>query len=184
MPVRKKAATKKATAKKSKPRAKEAEPAVRLYVDPVVIEQIVLLMIGGLSDALLHTAAVEKLKMTPEKAAAAINEARRVITIAADYNRHEQLGKAVKRIDALYSTSVKMQDAKTALACQRELNKLLSLYEPTAVIPPTKPTEENAEAKAIRLHLVPLGLASESAPLAEHCRIAALKLINHIEPKR
>jgi len=172
-----KTAPKKTTKKTAaKPATKQPAPPMRRHIDPVIVEQIVLLMIGGLSDALLYTAAIDKLKLTPELATAAIDEARRLITLAADYNRHEELGRAVRRINKLFSDSVKMQDSKTALACQKELNKLLSLYEPPGQQKATAEAPENAEATAIRAHLVPLKLTLDSAPLAEHCRLAALRI--------
>lgn len=180
MPVRKTATNKKATAKKAaaKKRSRpQPPPTMRLHIDPAIVEQIVLLMIGGLSDALLYAAAIEKLKLSPELATAAIDEAKRLITLAADYNRHEELGRAVRRINSLYGSSLKMQDTKTALACQKELNKLLSLYEPPGQQKATTESTENPEAVAIRSHLVPLQLAADSTPLTEVCRLAALKII-------
>ena len=63
-----------------------------------------------------------------EIAGMTVNQARKRITVAADYTRDEQLGKAVIRLDDLYAKSIAAQDTRTALQAQRELNRLLSLY--------------------------------------------------------
>lgn len=48
----------------------------------------------------------------------------------AKYIRDIQLGKAIARMDDLYSRTHRIQDYKTALAAQKELNELLGLYAP------------------------------------------------------
>lgn len=48
---------------------------------------------------------------------------------AAEIDPQAERGKAIARIQFLYAQSCKIQDWKTALACQRELTKLLDRYE-------------------------------------------------------
>jgi hypothetical protein len=114
-------------------------------------------------------------------AKAAIIDARRRITIAADYNRTEEIGTAYIRLHDLYKRSLNVQDVKTALAAQKELNKLLDLYTALRAGELEEATEGEmgergiaaAELAAVREHLLPLELAPEDYPIAEHARIAA-----------
>lgn len=46
----------------------------------------------------------------------------------ADFNPEIETGKAIARLNMLLQNSVTIQDYKTCLAIQKELNKLLSLY--------------------------------------------------------
>ncbi len=151
----------------------DGDPAAR-----TAIEKIVLLMVSGMSQADLESACVMKLGLEPERVASAVAEARRRLTRAADYNRDEQLGTAITRMNDLYARAVRTGDLKTALTAQREINKLMDLYReaiggegPEAEH--ADPEGAQAELAAIRRHLLPLGLAAESYPLREHARIAA-----------
>jgi len=59
--------------------------------------------------------------VNPADAKAIVGEARKRITVAADYARDEQIGVAFMRLNDLYSKSVVAQDYRTALAAQKEL---------------------------------------------------------------
>lgn len=153
-----------------------------------VVEKIVLLMVSGMSRADLENACVMKLGIEPQEVAAAIDDARRRLTRAADYNRDEQLGTAITRMNDLYARAVRTGDIKTALTAQREINKLMDLYREatgTRDEDDEAADREGAEAElaAIKRHLLPLGLAAESYPLREHARIAA-DLIRDRKPAR
>lgn len=93
------------------------------------LNKIVLLIVSGVShaDILKHG---EKMNLTQAQAEAMIAEAKTVITIAADYNRDEEVGTARIRLNDLYTRSLSVQDTKTALACLKELALLLHLYKP------------------------------------------------------
>lgn len=100
-----------------------------------VIDKIVLLLVSGLARSSIEEAA-HKLGLDGESAASAIAEARTRIQIAAHWEPEEQMGTALVRLNDIYRRALAVQDAKTALAVQRELNRLLDLYraprEPTA----------------------------------------------------
>ncbi len=49
-----------------------------------------------------------------------------------EFHRARELGRAIAALDDLYQRSMKVQDYQRALAARRELNALLSLYEPPA----------------------------------------------------
>jgi hypothetical protein len=145
------------------------------------VDKVVLLLVSGVSAEAAEVACLEKLKLTRADAKAAIIDARRRITIAADYNRTEEIGTAYIRLHDLYKRSLNVQDVKTALAAQKELNKLLDLYTALRADELEEATEGEmgergiaaAELAAVREHLLPLELAPEDYPIAEHARIAA-----------
>jgi hypothetical protein len=61
-----------------------------------------------------------------------IKAANALIANEAEYHRAREIGRAISRLNDLYQKCLKVQDYQRALAAQRELNTLLSLYEPPA----------------------------------------------------
>jgi hypothetical protein len=49
------------------------------------------------------------------------------------YDRQEELGRALYRLNLVFSKAMKIQDYKTALAAQKELNTLLGLHAPKQI---------------------------------------------------
>lgn len=49
---------------------------------------------------------------------------------AAEFNPQAERGKAYARLNLLFCSSLKVQDYKAALAAQKEINKLINLYDP------------------------------------------------------
>ena len=148
------------------------------------IDKVLLLMVSGLSPAELTAACIGKLEVAPEETAAVIAQARRKLTLAADYNRDEQIGTAVTRLNDIYARAIRAQDIKTGLVAQKELNKLLDLYRMTQehagdIADGDDGTPQQIELDAIRGHLLPLNLAEASYPLREHARIAAEIVRDH-----
>ena len=94
-------------------------------VSETIIDKIVLLMIAGLRTQAVVDACTEKLQIPQTKVEGAMAKARRLITRAAEYDRDEILGEAISRLDDLYQRSLRVQDIKTALAAQREKDRLL-----------------------------------------------------------
>lgn len=138
------------------------------------IDKIILMLIQGVPAADIE-AAHDRLGMTVDQARAAILEARKKITIAADFNRDEQIAIAFTRLNDLYGKSSEI-DPKVALAAQKELNKLLSLYsgpKAEAGQPGGTSSESAAELERVASHLLPLNLAPDTYPIAEHARLAA-----------
>lgn len=139
------------------------------------IGKVVLLMVKGVSGDNLTKICMSRLGMEQHEADEVIANARRKLTRAADYNRDEQLGTAVARLNEIFASAFQGEDPKTALAAQKELNKLLDLYNQ----PPAGPegaeggSESDGELAAIAAHLLPLTLAADDYPLREHARIAA-----------
>lgn len=153
-------------------------------------DQIVLLIVGGLDAEALKVACVKTLGVKPQAVAHVLKEARRRITRAADYNRDEQLGTAITRLNDLFARAIREGDLKTSLTAQREIDKLLGLYAAASERTWTESgseseqdesgdTGQRGELGAIRRHLLPLGLASDEYPLHEHARIAADLIREH-----
>ena len=104
---------------------REEQRAANLFRD-----RLLLLLTNGMSIEAAVGYCVQQSWMDLDTARRTVAEARQRITVAADYARDEQLGKAVMRLDDLYAKSIAAKDTRTALQAQRELNRLLGLYSP------------------------------------------------------
>lgn len=58
--------------------------------------------------------------------------AREMLEKEAQYHRQYEFGQARVRLNHLFAQALKVMDFKTCLAVQKELNALMSLYEPPA----------------------------------------------------
>lgn len=95
---------------------------------PDLLDKIIRLLCNIADRSSIVSACLNKLGLTGGDVDAAIDQAQRKLTRAADFHRDHEFGRAVTRINELYQRAVTVQDTKTALAAQRELNKLLDLY--------------------------------------------------------
>lgn len=134
------------------------------------LDQAVLLLVSGLTREAAEEAAITRGGLTTRKARAIVKKAHERITLAADYSRRAETGRAVMRLNDIYARSVKNGDTRTALSAQRELNRLLGLDTNQ---PDTDENPVDDQLQKIAAHLIPLGLAPETYPLHEHARIAA-----------
>lgn len=138
-----------------------------------IADKIVLLLVNGMTVE-AATGFCLKSGLTPEQAGEAVRVARKRITVAADYAREEQIGRAVMRLEDLYAKAVAGQDLRTALQAQKELHRLMSLYGDAA-----KPGEADAGETAsasldlVGQYLLPLNLIGPEYPVEEHARIAS-----------
>jgi hypothetical protein len=137
-------------------------------------DRIVLLLVNGMSAEAAEGFALQS-GADLEMARQIVAEARKRITVAADYTRDEQIGRAVMRLDDLYAKSIAGQDIRTALQAQRELNRLLDLYAGSARSEggAEDATELRRQVELIAGYLLPLKLADEHYPVEEHARLAA-----------
>lgn len=139
-------------------------------------DRVILLLINGMSNEAAEGFCAQQ-GQAADQARSIVADARKRITVAADYTRDEQIGKAVMRLEDLYAKSMAGQDIRTALQAQRELNRLLSLYADARRL---DSPEDDAEAPDLRrkvdllsAYLLPLKLADPAYPVEEHARIAA-----------
>jgi hypothetical protein len=147
--------------------------------DHPAIDKIVLLLVSGQGDEALRTACTEKLGVPASGIDDVLDEARRRVTLAANYDLAEQLGIAITRVNDIYARSIRAGDIRTALNSQREISKLMSLYDVVVTDDDESISESDAELEQIRKHLFPLRLANKKYPLSEHARIAAERIRKH-----
>jgi len=143
---------------------------------PGIRDRLVLLLTNGMSVEAAEGYCVRQGGMDLDTARRTVAEARQRITVAADYARDEQLGKAVMRLDDLYAKSIAAQDTRTALQAQRELNRLLGLYSPKDTADGDAPTDAQDALQRLELiasYLLPLKLTDERYPVEEHARLAS-----------
>jgi len=176
-PAKRKPAKKRPARKKKATRKRSTRPSVRNHA---AIEPAVLLIVSGCRRSDLVAGLVEKLEVDPQDVEAVLAEARRRITLAADYDRDEEIGTAKKCLEDLYNRSITANDLKTALASRRELNKLMDLYQQAT--PDRSDGQEDAqtvrgELDQVRQHLEPLGLAPAGTAVAELARLAVARLL-------
>ncbi|MHC4092925.1 MAG: hypothetical protein ACYSVY_22065 [Planctomycetota bacterium] len=160
-----------------------------------VLDQVVLLVVQGVAETEVREECATKLGITDKRAIGRlIAQAKKKITIAAQFNRDHEVGQARIRLNQVYAKADKEGDQRTALAAAKELNKLLDLY---AAAP--RRGEDDAEAGGqgpgargqgsegtvssaadelakVRAHLLPLGLAGPDYPIHEVARIAAERI--------
>ncbi len=145
------------------------------------LNKIIIALVSGASNEMAEQICVSKLGLKLKDAKSAIIDARKQITVAADFNRVDELGTAIIRLQDVYAKSMRVQDTKTALAAQKELNKLLDLYRAVEHAQSMGGDLEavsiaEQELAAIAQHLLPLNLAKKDYPLSGHARIVAEKL--------
>ena len=104
------------------------------------IERVLLWMVSGLSGADLENACIAKLNVDPAQVKAVIDQARKQLTLAAEYNRNEMLGTALTRLNDIYSRCIRAgadgngPNLAKALDVQKEINRLAGLYpDPSAL---------------------------------------------------
>ena len=144
-------------------------------------DRAVLLLINGMSVNAAETFCVQQ-GADLDEAKRIVAEARKRVTVAADYARDEQFGRAIMRLEDLYAKSIAVKDTRTALQAQRELNRLLSLYGPHTDIRTHGGEDATLQGKQLELiaaYLLPLELADASYPVEEHARIAADLIRKH-----
>ena len=99
----------------------------KLDIPRETFDRIVLLLVSLQSVAAVKTACIEKLGLTDDQAEAAIEHAKKAIIDAAEIDKDKARGEAILRLNDLYERSLRVQDVKSALAAQKELNRLLGL---------------------------------------------------------
>jgi hypothetical protein len=140
------------------------------------INKIILMLVGGNSTDAAEAACVASFPQ-PE-AHDLVVEAGRRIALAASYDLTREIGTAYLRLNTLYAKALTLDDVKVALATQREMNRLLRLYDLRPESP--DPDTADSETAAVAAHLLPLGLVPDDHPLREHARVAAEMVRQHL----
>ncbi len=138
------------------------------------VSRVVMLLVGGASTDKVYWFCTRQLGMSQENAEHVLAEARKKLTLAADFARDEQLGTAITRLNNIYVKAG--EDIKTALQAQRELNKLMNLYGPAGGASDGDGEDAGDLRRKIELiegYILPLNLTDERYPIEEHVRVAA-----------
>ena len=115
--------------------------------------------------------------MSDAEADDAIRAAQAAIAKAAQIDRPRELGQALKRLDVLYRQACEAEATATALAVQKERNRLCSLHDGQLVTGDAEATDE--ALTAVEQHLRPLASTlgvADDYPLDELARLAALAI--------
>lgn len=98
----------------------------------VRVTEIFKLLMAGVQRHDIRRYVAEKVKWeVPERTLDRyVARATELIRASAAFDRNTELGRAISRLHDLYSRSYRVQDFKTCLTTQRELNELLGLYAP------------------------------------------------------
>ena len=143
-------------------------------MDSDKLGRVVLLLTSGFTPEKALQYCMTHIDMSEEEARECVEQARRRITVAADYARDEQIGIAISRINDIFTKATSAKDIKTALQAQRELNKLMDLYVKKEGSGDSGDDSEYARVIAlIEKYILPLKLIDESYPIEEHVRVAA-----------
>jgi hypothetical protein len=138
---------------------------------------VIVLLVNGASDEAIISHC-QSTGLTARQASKMVSSARERIAIAARYDPRQELGAAIKRLNSLYSKSIKAEELGIALQAQRELNRLLRLGDlPSGEEGDGEQTGDlDRQVNAVKQHLLPLKLTEESKPIEEHARLAAERI--------
>ena len=109
--------------------------------DQATADKVLLLLVSGLTESVVTTTATTSLNLTPRQAKRMISATRRRLA-AMPIDHDEQLALAILRLNEAHAKAKATQDVKSAIAAQRELDKLLNLYRrkpATTAQPPSDP---------------------------------------------
>jgi len=184
--------------RKAQPRRSTTRPSTRAPVQPAatacppeVLDKVVLLLTRGMPQATVEATCTRPvhpgmpgqprgLGIAPALLAAVLAEAKLRILGAARWDRTEQAGMSITRLNDLYSRCLVEADTATALATQREINKLLGLYNADPADGPDGARDADAlreQVAAATAYLQPLGLGHEDTPLSELARLAVVRIV-------
>lgn len=93
--------------------------------------QVFTMLVNGASTSEVLQYASEKWQLTGRAVYNYVQKANKLIEKQAETERSAEMGKAMARLNSLYKSGMKVQDFKTCLAVQKEINALLGLYAPT-----------------------------------------------------
>lgn len=152
--------------------AKKQQPSPPTKRDARLQQLILRIVMGQTPDD-----AASEMRLSAKDAPKLIAQARKQITLAANYHRDEQLGLAISRLNDVYSRAAEEEELKVCMQAQKELNRLLNLH--SAPDRAVGLSEESQELAAIREYLLPYNLAGDETPAtstAELVRLAVARL--------
>lgn len=94
------------------------------------VEKVFEYIVTGMKPADICQYASEEWGVSDRQAFRYMADANQKIIESSDINRNRELGLALSRLNLLFKNAFKLQDYKTCLQVQREINTLLGLYAP------------------------------------------------------
>ena len=144
--------------------------------DPV--DGVVLALVAGIN----AEAAARKFGVPEGRVAEVVKAARRKLTVVAEFNRDEELGLTIKRLDECYRKAFGSDDPDMRLCVSilRDKSKLLDLYGQPGGGEGGGAGDgaARAELAEVRAHLAPLQLGDDDTPTPELARRAVSRLVN------
>lgn len=131
------------------------------------VNKVLVMLCDRAGEAVILAAAdklAPSLGLAASEIPAVIAEARRRLTLAAAYNRDEELGKAIGRLNDLYAQARQAGEYAIAVSAQRELNRLMCL----AIVPAPTPPGPADDAKPSGPARPPGSLGEIVAAIDEH----------------
>ena len=170
----------------AKKKAAKKKRVGKIAVADEVVEGVLLLLVRYRDVRAAREQAIRDWRLADTEADAAVEEARRRLTLAADYDRVEELARAIRRHNDLYEAARSAVAEKGAEAtgsdinaCTnilKEISRLLDLYRP-GNLPGGDNTLEAAELRQVREYLEALEIAGgDEMPVSELVRLAVCKL--------
>lgn len=95
-------------------------------LDPAQIALIADWILAGMRPSKIPVQARSKWAITDDELLDAIGSAYEMLACDASINLHREFAKSVNRMNFLYTRAIAIQDYKTALSIQKELNAFIS----------------------------------------------------------
>ena len=149
--------------------------------DPAALDAVIALFVKGFRpERIAELLAADKSATIAAAAVTAyIDEARRLVTLAADYDRDEELGRAIRRFHEIYADASTAKEHRCRIDAQKELCRLMRLYDdPEAAGATRGTTAAEADLERIVGYLAPLDLAPTNTPPAELVRLAVEEILD------
>lgn len=151
----------------------------RSELDPAALDAVIALFVKGYRPERIAEllTADKSATIAPGSIDAYLSEARSLVTLAANYRRDEELGRAIRRYHDIYADATTAKEHRCRIDAQKELCRLMRLYEdPEHAGTVDQDNAAEVELEEIRGYLESLNLAAPGTPLAELARLAVEKI--------
>lgn len=97
------------------------------------VHQVYTMVVSGIDTHQILQYASDNWNVSDRTTFSYIAKANKLLAKQSETIRDAELGKAMARLNNLYKSALKIQDFKTCLAVQKEINALLGLYAPAKI---------------------------------------------------
>lgn len=145
--------------------------------DRGILDAVIALLVKGFRPERIAELLAAEGRLPLAAAGPYLGEARRLVTLAADYDRDEELGRAIRRFHEIYAAATAGKEHRCAIDAQRELCRLMRLYEDPEAAGLATDSGAERELEAVRAYLTPLNLAGPDTPTDELARLAVERIL-------